>query len=200
MNRLAWKCKHCNVVQWKTNNATSKEQHMETHGITKENGNLVPTKHMTPFEAARRRAEGTAPLRQSESYSSLGVIVMKQPFEDALIAFLIIAQMALSLVENAYFVEFLQVIYPTIGQILPCGSTIRSLIKIYFERRKRQLKGSLGRAKSKVHFSFDLWTSPNHLALLGIIAHYIDEYGQNQSVCNIPFFGFQRVGQTPHQH
>jgi len=33
-----------------------------------------------------------------------------------------------------------------------------------------------------IHFSFDLWTSPNHLALMGIVAHYIDKYGQNQSV------------------
>jgi hypothetical protein len=74
-------------------------------------------------------------------------------------------------------------VYPAVHKLLlALGETIRNLIEQYFLKRKAELKESLARCKSKVHFSFDLWTSPNHLALLGIIAHYIDEFGQNQSV------------------
>jgi hypothetical protein len=51
-----------------------------------------------------------------------------------------------------------------------------------FIKRKAELKLSLSKANSKIHFSFDLWTSPNHLALLGIVAYYIDQYSQNQLV------------------
>ena len=42
------------------------------------------------------------------------------------------------------------------------------------ERVKREVQSAL----SKVHFTVDLWTSPNALAILGMIAHYTSESGQ----------------------
>jgi hypothetical protein len=91
--------------------------------------------------------------------------------------------MALNLVANDVFLEFLEQLYTTIRKILPQSSnTIRKYIIVAFEARKKKLKESLAKAKSKMSFSFDLWTSPNHMALLGIIAHYIDEDGKKQSV------------------
>jgi hypothetical protein len=42
------------------------------------------------------------------------------------------------------------------------------------ERVKRDVQLAL----SKVHFTVDLWTSPNVLAILGMIAHYTSESGQ----------------------
>jgi hypothetical protein len=33
-----------------------------------------------------------------------------------------------------------------------------------------------------VHFFFDLWTSPNHRAILGVIAHWVDSTGCLQRV------------------
>ena len=54
-----------------------------------------------------------------------------------------------------------------------------------FELKKQEIKDQLAQAKSKIHFSFDLWTSPNHFALLGIIAHYVDKEGQCQSVSGL---------------
>jgi hypothetical protein len=59
---------------------------------------------------------------------------------------------------------------------------MRSWIMDAFIEKKAKLKLSLSKANSKINFSFDLWTSPNHKALLGIVAHFIDEFGQNQSV------------------
>jgi hypothetical protein len=42
------------------------------------------------------------------------------------------------------------------------------------------MKIKLQAAKSKIHISCDLWTSPNSLTILGIIAHYVDEDGKLQ--------------------
>jgi hypothetical protein len=53
---------------------------------------------------------------------------------------------------------------------------------MYMARKKEKLE-ELAKVKGMIHFSFDLWTSPNHLALIGIIAHYVNNFGQNQSVC-----------------
>jgi hypothetical protein len=182
-NRKVWKCAHCNECQFAEANAKNKATHLKKkHGILKD-GNREPRKPMDRFLSKAQAIEQSENLRQSEAYVQLTTKVVMDPFIDALVAFVVICQLALSLVTNRLFVEFLEVIYPNIEQLLPKkGDTIRVWIKDAFKRRKARLKLSLHRANSRIHFSFDLWTSPNHFALLGIIAHYIDEYGQNQSV------------------
>jgi hypothetical protein len=67
------------------------------------------------------------------------------------------------------------------------------IIKAYKDR-KVELKKYLARSASKIHFSFDLWTSPNNLALLGLVAHFVDEHGQNQSVSSPLLAYLQRIG------
>jgi hypothetical protein len=122
-------------------------------------------------------------FRQVEAYTSLTTQVFRKPFEDALIAFIVICQVAISLVVNELFVEFLQILYPQVKNVLPkAAKTIRQWIIDAFKVRKIKLKAELAKSNSMVHFSFDLWTSPNHMALLGIVAHYIDQFGQNQTV------------------
>ena len=39
---------------------------------------------------------------------------------------------------------------------------------------KRQLTQTFARIETKIHFTFDLWTSPNHRAFLSVIAHWLD--------------------------
>lgn len=130
-------------------------------------------------------------IRQSEAYVNVAVAVKRQPFIDALVAFVVICQLSINLMVNSLFVELLQVIYPNIESILPKASkTIRGWIIAAFEARKLVLKEDLHKSISKIHFSFDLWTSPNHLALLGIVAHYIDAKGVNQSVSCVRCYVF----------
>ena len=81
------------------------------------------------------------------------------------------------------FYTFLKVVFPKIDDVLPrSGHTIRKWVIEYFEKQKKQLKKELEKCQSNVNFSFDLWTSLNHKALLGVVAYYIDENGVLQSV------------------
>ncbi len=47
---------------------------------------------------------------------------------------------------------------------------------------KVMIKVTLQKARSKIHISCDLWTSPNSLVILGIIAQFIDENRKLQSL------------------
>ena len=48
----------------------------------------------------------------------------------------------------------------------------------------------LAAARSKVHISFDTWTSPNKkLAMLGIVTHYLDMNLTSRSI----FIGLKKV-------
>lgn len=37
------------------------------------------------------------------------------------------------------------------------------------------MKRELGQALTQIHLSFDLWTSPNHDAILGVSAYILDK-------------------------
>ena len=60
------------------------------------------------------------------------------------------------------------------------SSTTRELHRI-FESKKDVIKAELNNSLTKIHISFDLWTSPNRLAIMAVFAHFIDKAGCQQS-------------------
>lgn len=59
-------------------------------------------------------------------------------------------------------------------------STVRDWVKRRFESEAEKVKLSIKESLSRIHISVDLWTSPNHLPMLGIIAHYVSSKGEKQ--------------------
>jgi hypothetical protein len=64
-----------------------------------------------------------------------------------------------------------------LATLIPGRKTIRKWIVEEFEQRKKELRHELRIARSNIHISFDLWTSPNYYTIMAIIAHYIDSNG-----------------------
>jgi hypothetical protein len=82
------------------------------------------------------------------------------------------------MVEIEEFRALLLYLNPHIDTFLPSShSTIRQWVIRTYEAEKSQVQVKLQCALSKVHFTVDLWTSPNSLAILGMIAHYVSEMG-----------------------
>lgn len=46
---------------------------------------------------------------------------------------------------------------------------------------KEKMKSRLHSARTDIHLSCDLWTSPNCLPILGVVAHYISDDGKLES-------------------
>ena len=68
--------------------------------------------------------------------------------------------------------------YTAIPRCLPkSGNTIRTWITQSFIHHKQILISTLKEILT-IHFSFDLWTSGNHLSLLGVVGHWINPDGQ----------------------
>lgn len=55
--------------------------------------------------------------------------------------------------------------------MIPTRNIIRRWILNLYETKKASLKAKLG----QIHISCDLWTSPNSLALMAVIAHFADK-------------------------
>lgn len=182
--RVHWKCGHCNnYIVSKSDNNDSKKRHLQKHHHITENGNKTARTPTDPWSDD----DESIPIRQNTSYVSFTHAFLGTAFKEAIVSFVVICQLSLSLMVNDLFIELLKVIYPTISELLPrVSNTIKSWVIKSYQVRKERLKEDLSRALSRIHFSFDLWTSPNHLALLGIVAHYIDHKGNHQTVSFAP--------------
>ena len=58
-----------------------------------------------------------------------------------------------------------------------------------FISKKQQLKDDLHHSRSRISISFDLWTSPNSYAILGVVAMWIDATGKRRTTV----LGMRRV-------
>ena len=59
---------------------------------------------------------------------------------------------------------------------------VRRWVLRQFDGLKGNITIVLSKAKSKIHISCDLWTSPNSIAILGITAQFINSEGQLRSL------------------
>jgi hypothetical protein len=90
------------------------------------------------------------------------------------VKFIATCNIPLRLVENPEFRAFLSYLNQDVDRWLPTEhSTIRTWIIRRFEIEKSRIKIRLRNAKTRIHISLDIWTSPNNKPILGVVAHYI---------------------------
>ena len=131
----------------------------------------IPQAANAPATAAMLQASG---VRQAGTTIRIVAQVALQAFQTALICWIAIAHIALSCVEVDAFRDLIQLLNPALFEYLyKSGNSIRNLIMKDFEARKGKVKDELARSLSKIHVSFDLWTAPNTIAILGVVVHYL---------------------------
>lgn len=142
--------------------------HWETTHMIDKNGDPIKSsaKELTP---------------QSTFSSSLVSRVSFDVIKLLFIQWIVYCHIAFSQIENFYFQQLLRQLHEGISALIPGRKTIRSWILAEFATRKRQLRHDLRKARSNIHLSFDLWTSPNCHAIIAICAHYIDRHGHPQT-------------------
>ena len=104
-----------------------------------------------------------------------------ETFKLLLIRWLVYCHITFYQIENAYFIEMIQYMHQGLSKLIPSRNTIRKWVMSEFRKQKRQLQDDLREARSNIHLSFDLWTSPNCYAIIAIVAHYIDKKGLRQT-------------------
>jgi hypothetical protein len=66
--------------------------------------------------------------------------------------------------------------------LVQSGRTLATWALEDFIVAQRQVVDLLASAKSRIHVSFDLWSSPNHYALCGVVAHFAGQDSHNHSI------------------
>jgi hypothetical protein len=171
MCELCWKSKKFTHYAQTSNRAIIR--HLEDmHNITEDNPTNVIQLHITP-----------ADNRSGNLVSITPSIFDWEILKLRLIEWIVVMHIAFSQVENDWFRRFLAVISPSLEKWIPKASnTVKSWILAEFERRQEDIKKQIQASKSRIHLSFDLWTSPNHLSFVGVVGHYMSSQYKVETV------------------
>jgi hypothetical protein len=149
--------------------------HLETkHNIDKTTGEVKPP----------TRPKDPNQLSISDCSNDMKTIVFARRmdrFKDLLIRWLVCCHIAFFQIENIFFRDLLYYLFPPLAKLLPkAANTMRKWVKDAFEAKRETLRQDMRDAHSNISISFDLWTSPNYLAILGVVAHFIDKFGKRR--------------------
>ena len=76
-------------------------------------------------------------------------------------------------VENDKFRRIIEYINPlAVSKIPKSANTSRADVMKCFEVAKLTIKENITTARSKIHLSFDLWSSPNYKSMMAILGHW----------------------------
>jgi len=167
-----WRCRYCrqNPKQYACGSTKHPIEHLRTHRLT-ERGLIEP-------EASN------SIIRQAFSNSIPKIQFNSEVFKQLFVQWIILYHISFRQVEQPSFWLLLSYLTSvsasstSISKSLPkSGNTVRAWAMQLFSEQKWALIRLL-ELPHVVHFTFDLWSSPNHLALLGLVAHWINLEGR----------------------
>ena len=157
--------------------------------------NHLEQKHQIDPQSGIRKHSSTrkSVLEQQKSAAATNAFFWKDSidkFKELLIRWIVYCHIAFFQLENQYFRELLFFLNPSLLNHLPkAARTIRNWVIEAFRSKKQRLREDLQRSRSRISISFDLWTSPNPYAILGVVAMWIDTAGKRQTTV----LGIRRV-------
>jgi len=79
-----------------------------------------------------------------------------------------------SLIEAKSFKELLKFCNPSVEQYLFKADALTDHVMLMFIEGREKVKAIFKELISKISLTFNLWTYPNGLSILGITSHFID--------------------------
>ena len=176
-----WMCIRCKQLYNILSTPANREKHLKNeHHIYKPKESTTDTPSSSFSDDPPDDPDRGIAARVSKA---LVTTICFEKLKSALLFWIVICHIKLSIVEDGLFMEFIKILSPHTAALIPlAGNTIRNWITEAYHGRKQRIIDSIARSKSCINISFDLWTSPNHLALMGIVAHYIDVEGKMTTV------------------
>jgi hypothetical protein len=121
------------------------------------------------------RSESHSQPRRQQIFSTLIAPVNIDVFRERLVQWIIQCQVPFTAVEQEQFRQLLLCIQPSLDRyLIRSHNTVASWLRDSYQEARESLKFKLSQARSKIHLSFDIWTSPSCSAIIGICSHFVD--------------------------
>lgn len=147
--------------------ASQAQRHMESLHIPKkaktDDGNSLA-------RSSQQSSEGSGSL---STYKSLFYSVDTKAFEYAVLRLYIIQHLSFLTTSSTEWKEVLRLAHPTLPKLSLSRTTLRRRAKEEWLKERERIKALLKTAISKIHLSFDMWSSPNRYAVFGVVAHFV---------------------------
>jgi hypothetical protein len=155
------------------------------------------------LEVAFTRAEEKT--REQESRGDQSVLrntIQLDAFYEAQIQLITRRRLPLNCVSWPEYQALLCAVNPLAEEILiQSGTTVLTHIERSYEVHRKNVKAYLQAARSQIHFSIDLWSSPHRKAFLGICAQWVDEqYEPREALLGLPNIQDSHSGETMSRH
>lgn len=179
-----WRCRHCNKTYSCSGGTAAPAKHLtdpppDGHGLSR---GAPRTSKVVNIRAILEQARLTAeenPRKRRRLNDQAGDSIVPDQLEALYVRFISACSLPFRLVECPEFRALLLYLNDDVDTWLPdTHETVKKWIMRQFDAEKARIKQGIQAAKSRIHISCDLWTSPNCLAILGIVAHYVTEDGQ----------------------
>lgn len=126
--------------------------------------------------AISRGAEITFQAEERQRQRLMGMGLSKATLEFLYIRWVVNQDIALDQVTHPAFRSVLEHCNPIANQMLPYSSAaIRESAQRLFVEGKQRIRYLLATAISDIHITCNLWTSPNHIGMLAVVAHFTSE-------------------------
>jgi hypothetical protein len=145
-----------------------------TRHLLKAHGKVPPADESLDVEPSEYLPDVLELQRNGAKRSKVSLVAsFADRFRDYLLRWIVIMNVAFTAVESPLFRDLLSLGFKTINYIFPkTADTIRNWTIKEFRARKNEIRRQLREdSRSLIHLSFDLWTSPNSLAMVGVVAH-----------------------------
>ena len=176
-----WRCKYCTKEYLESGGTTvisthlRDQHHIDISSTQESRTALMQATIIDAFEKAQHTTDYKRRRLSTTDTHDVDPAVLEQLY----VRWITTCSVSFRMAKQAEFRALLCFLNPEIDNWLPNSpSTIRSWTLRTYETQKLRVKREIQSALSKVHFTVDLWTSPNALAILGIVAHYTSESGQ----------------------
>lgn len=170
-NQRIWYCKRCNKACLSNNHAKS---HLVKHGIVLPNGPKKPrvAQQSDTLRAALR-------IQQLKSEAGQRHEIDTEAWLNTLILMVVNHNLPHTLLEWPEFYLLMQLTNPDVvtkqGPMRASRWSIKQLLFAAYQRHQKTIITKLQSAISKLHFTTDIWTSPNKSHYQSITCHFVDE-------------------------
>ena len=182
-----YQCNYCKKTYTATGGTGALSTHLKSkHGIDPEANSVAEKRDRNGsavHQAILRHAESITESHTQQKKDLIELQLNKNTLEYLYIRWIVTQDIAFYQVSHEYFRDFLEYVNPAANRLLPtASSTIRLHAIKQLEEGRRRLRHMLATALSDIHITCDMWTSPNNLGVLAIIAYITLEKLQHQTV------------------
>lgn len=205
-NRKLRYCVRCTHPKYSTAFKTNARHHLQAvHSIIidyNRDNRAIATRTQQSIEDGLLRAGQNDFERSTDMHEQLRISFNREHFLELQTLLIVRRRLPFTIVSWPEYRALILCANPAIEDLLISSpTTVAAYIRRSYSYFREGIKEKLHKAKSCIHFSSDMWSSPNRKGFLGVTAQWVDEaYTLQKALLGMPEVQFDHSGAHQSRH